>query len=393
MQPREITWLNKVNLLFIDNPVGAGYSYVDDLSLLTTNVSQISQDLLTIHKSLAQKFQFMQQLPYWVFSESYGGKMTANFGVVLYDAIANGEITINFQGVVLGDSWISGIDYVNTWPDYLYALTLIDNNQYNELTATANSCQDAINKGQWKESTNIWGQMEGQIDNYTNNADFYYVLQFDFSQQPIYQNQQKERKIIENVTETYGDFDILRYHHLDYIDKYLNKKHGHFYGVHQEGGPEGGVNESQIEYIMNHQVRDMLNNDTKIIPDNVTWGGQSGPVFSAQNIDFMKPVVDDVDTLLKNGITVNVWNGQLDLICCTLGTLEWLQTLKWTDFANWHKSAKVGVKNPSGTDIAYFKKEYLNLRMYYMMKAGHMVPADNPIAALMGVCDVTGVPY
>ena len=130
LQPREYTWLNKVNLLFIDNPVGAGYSYVDNLSLLTTDVSQISADLLTIHKALTTKYSFMAQLPYWIFSESYGGKMTANFGVLLYDAIANGTITINFQGVVLGDSWISGIDYVNTWPDYLYALTLIDNNQY-----------------------------------------------------------------------------------------------------------------------------------------------------------------------------------------------------------------------------------------------------------------------
>ena len=392
LQPREYTWLNKVNLLFIDNPVGAGYSYVDDISLLTTNVSQISADLLTIHMELAKQYSFMKQLPYWIFSESYGGKMTANFGVALYNAISNGDIVINFQGVVLGDSWISGIDYVNTWPDYLYALTLIDNNQYTELTKTADNCQNAINNNQWKEATNIWAQMEGQIDNYTNNADFYYVLQFDFSSQPLSfidnDLKQKDRKIIDNLTETYGDFDILRYHHLEYIDKYLNFKNGHYYGEYG-----GGVNESQISYIMNHQVRDMLNNQSVVIPSNVTWGGQSGPVFSAQNIDFMKPVVDDVDTLLANGVDVNIWNGQLDLICCTLGTLEWLQTIQWKYQSEWYKSAKLGVKNPSKTDIAYFKKKYLNLGMYYMMKAGHMVPADNPIAALMGVCDVTGVPF
>ena len=32
----------------MDNPVGAGYSYVESSNLLTTNVSEISADLLTM---------------------------------------------------------------------------------------------------------------------------------------------------------------------------------------------------------------------------------------------------------------------------------------------------------------------------------------------------------
>jgi len=37
--------VNEANVLFIDNPVGSGYSYVDDMSLLTTDIDQISHDL------------------------------------------------------------------------------------------------------------------------------------------------------------------------------------------------------------------------------------------------------------------------------------------------------------------------------------------------------------
>ena len=121
----------------------------------------------------------------------------------------------------------------------------------------------------------------------------------------------------------------------------------------------------------------------------VIWGGQSNEVFSAQNEDFNKPVVDDVDTLLANGVTVNVENGQLDLICCTLGTLEWLQTIDWKYKDDFHNSEKVGVLTPDGMDVAYFKKSYRNLNMYYIMKAGHMVPADNPVAAQMMLYDIT----
>jgi len=37
--------VKEANVLFIDNPVGSGYSYVDDLSLLTTDIDQITRDL------------------------------------------------------------------------------------------------------------------------------------------------------------------------------------------------------------------------------------------------------------------------------------------------------------------------------------------------------------
>lgn len=48
--------------------------------------------------------------------------MAAVFAWHLYTATRNGQLAINFKGVGLGDSWISPIDFVDTWPDYLYYL-------------------------------------------------------------------------------------------------------------------------------------------------------------------------------------------------------------------------------------------------------------------------------
>ena len=47
LNPRNTTWVQVANVLFVDNPVGTGYSYVDNDSAYTTNVDQIAQDLLT----------------------------------------------------------------------------------------------------------------------------------------------------------------------------------------------------------------------------------------------------------------------------------------------------------------------------------------------------------
>eukprot|EP00483_Globobulimina_turgida_P013713 UN13739 len=113
---------------------------------------------------------------------------------------------------------------------------------------TADECQQAADNGNWAESTDIWNQMEGQILNYTNNVDFYYVLQFGLTQQqPYYNNLYKP---------VYNESDILMYHHLYAMEDYLSRLNG-------------GVNETQISYIMNNQVKQQLG----IIPDNVTWGG------------------------------------------------------------------------------------------------------------------------
>lgn len=39
---REYTWLKEANVLFVDNPVGSGFSYVTDESAYTSNVTGLS---------------------------------------------------------------------------------------------------------------------------------------------------------------------------------------------------------------------------------------------------------------------------------------------------------------------------------------------------------------
>ena len=39
LKPRKTTWIKEANVLFVDNPVGCGYSYVLDQKALTTNIS------------------------------------------------------------------------------------------------------------------------------------------------------------------------------------------------------------------------------------------------------------------------------------------------------------------------------------------------------------------
>lgn len=66
------------------------------------------------------------------------------------------------------------------------------------------------------------------------------------------------------------------------------------------------------------------------LPENVIFGSQSGEVFDTLAGDFMKPVVHIVEKVL-NETTVKVvaYNGQLDLICSTPGTIKWINGMNW----------------------------------------------------------------
>ena len=104
----------------------------------------------------------------------------------------------------------------------------------------------------------------------------------------------------------------------------------------------------------------------------------------------MTPVIKGVDALLTGvKIEVIVYNGQLDLICCTMGTDDWMSQLTWSGIPKFQSSAKIAIPQPSPTPYANattgaFVKTHKTLSLYYVMTAGHMVPSDNgPMALAM----------
>ena len=82
---------------------------------------------------------------------------------------------------------------------------------------------------------------------------------------------------------------------------------------------------------------------------------------------------------------VTVYNGQLDLICCTIGAYDWVSMLKWPKLNDFlevpFKPITVGRKPEP--EVALFHRRYENLEFYSVLMAGHMVPSDVPEAAAL----------
>ncbi|TVU46689.1 hypothetical protein EJB05_06239, partial [Eragrostis curvula] len=98
LQPRNSTWLQKADLIFVDNPVGVGYSYVEDDSLLVTTDWQQAADMTTVIKALVDVVPTLQRSPLYLVAESYGGKYAATLGVSIAKAVSAGQINITLGG-------------------------------------------------------------------------------------------------------------------------------------------------------------------------------------------------------------------------------------------------------------------------------------------------------
>jgi serine carboxypeptidase 1 len=177
LNPRNSTWLQAASLLFLDQPVGTGYSYVDDKSLLTKNNTEIAADVVSLLKAFLTVYPQLQETPFFIFCESYGGKMTTDIALALLAAKDSGAININLRAVALGDSWISGLSYVQAWGPYLQALSLFDQSDITALNDGAvTPCEQAVANGDWAGAIKSWGDAENIIETRADNVNFYNAL-------------------------------------------------------------------------------------------------------------------------------------------------------------------------------------------------------------------------
>ncbi|KAL0849531.1 hypothetical protein ABMA28_013801 [Loxostege sticticalis] len=102
---RDDTWANDYSLLFVDNPVGAGYSYTRDERGYTTSQDEIGEQLLEFLLQFLQVFPEMQLAPLYIAGQSYAGKYVPTLGVYVHRYMRKGG-EINLKGISIGNGLI-----------------------------------------------------------------------------------------------------------------------------------------------------------------------------------------------------------------------------------------------------------------------------------------------
>ncbi|XP_078042161.1 retinoid-inducible serine carboxypeptidase [Augochlora pura] len=337
LKPRNYTWVKDYNVLFIDNPVGTGFSYTTSPSAYTTTNAQIASDLVECMRGFLKELPKFANVSTYIATESYGGKMGAEFALVWYKAQQTKTIKSNLKGVSLIDSWIDPIESVMNWAPFLQSTGMVDTDGYKMIDKAAQSTKKAVDTGLWKTATNLWSHTENVILQATSNIDFYNILT---KTRPSYMMNSVAVKQSSEPAQIKGD--VLSTYDLN------------------------------LDNLMNGPVKRALNLTT-------SHSTQSGTVFNRLQEDFMKPVVDKVELLLnQTNLKVEVITGQLDLIVDTPGTVNWVENMKWKYSNMWMKAKREPLV--ARNVIEGYVKSYGNFAMFWVNRAGHMVPKDNPAA-------------
>ncbi|CAN6306378.1 unnamed protein product [Urochloa humidicola] len=360
LKPRNSTWLQKADLIFLDNPVGTGYSYVENSSLFVTTDWEQAADATTVLKALVKEIPTLQSSPLFLVAESYGGKYAATLGVSVARAARAGELNVTLAGVALGDSWISPEDFTLAYTPLLLAVSRLDDNAGDEANKKAETVKKQIAAGQWATSQESWGDLLDFIATKSGNVDVYNFL-LDSGMDPV--STPVDSSIGSSLS--LGNLQAKKY------STYLSS--------------QDSSSSNTIDGIMNGVIKEKL----KIIPKDFKWGEQSDSVYYSLIDDFMKPRIDEIDELLSYGINVTVYNGQVDVICSTDGAEAWVQKLKWDGLKSFLSLPRQPLHCGDSKGVKAFVRSYKNLHFYWILGAGHYVPVDQPCIALSMISNIT----
>lgn len=337
LEKRDFTWIKSHNVLFVDNPVGTGYSYVDHKKFLSKTNQQVSRDLIELLRGFYEAQPEFKTVPLYIFGESYGGKMGIEFARDLYNEIKDGKIESNLIGVAMGDSWISPIDSTLSWAPYLLSLGFVDEDGYEKINKYAVRTKKAFDAGNFYQSSDLWYQTEVAVDQTTKGVDFYNVL-VDI---PRSDSESLKRKISMEPKQSAFELMVTRTRALKIEEN-------------------DDVTPRNLNDLMRTDVHQALG-----LNDSIIFQSQAGAVFDILSGDFMKPVIDVVaDALTNTTLKVIVYSGQLDLICSTPGTVQWVNNMNWYGREDYMKSPRVGLN--SGNLLEGYKRTFDNFTMYWV---------------------------
>ncbi|CAD6228251.1 GSCOCG00006429001-RA-CDS [Cotesia congregata] len=318
LQMRKYSWSVSHNLIYIDNPVGTGYSFTDHDDGYAKNETQVGEDLYSALVQFFQLFSELQNNDFYVTGESYAGKYVPAVAYTIHQNNLTSKTKINLKGIAIGNGLTDPINQLN-YGDYLYQLGLIDFNGREKFHAYEDQGRAFINQSKYDEAFEIFNKL----------------LDGDLSSPPT---------LFQNLTGFNFYFNYLHTsdsNESDWMSQWVQ-------GV----GARRAIHVGNCSFnVENSKVEEHLKND------------------------ITRSQADKVAALLQY-YKVLIYNGQLDIIVAYPLTENYLMNLKWFG-ADTYKKAERRIWKV-GNEIAGYVKHAHNLIEILVRNAGHMVPADQP---------------
>ncbi|RIB22832.1 Alpha/Beta hydrolase protein, partial [Gigaspora rosea] len=333
--PSESSWNKVTNLLFIDQPIGAGFSYGAHI------VNTSEQAALNIYEFLQRFFTLFPKyasLDFHLFSESYGGHYVPVMAKLIIQnnhLIKIGKlkdlIPINLKSCGIGGAWVDPIIQLQVLSYINYA----ENNKYPQLI---------------KAMYDAWALCK---------HDSMFSLTFD----ECYKTNMKHDCISTNIT--------CFVNYADIFPQYYNVSH---YDIRTKNGFPDPV---YAKYLNDPFVLKSIGvtEITKYLEVNRTI------IFRfVESGDEIHSTMSQIEFLLDNNIPIMFFYGDADYLCNWIGGNKMVESLKW----EYHKEFKNSMFHEwilNRVKVGEIRK-VKNLWFVKIFESGHFIPHDRPRISL-----------
>lgn len=150
---REYAWTKSYSILYIDNPVGTGFSFTNDDKGYATNETQVADDLYEGLEQFFTVFDEYSKNDFYVTGESYAGKYVPAIAYRIYKS--GSKAKMNLKGIAIGDG-LCEPETMFDYSDYLYQIGLLDEKERDFMANEQQLAVNLIREGKFFEAFKIF---------------------------------------------------------------------------------------------------------------------------------------------------------------------------------------------------------------------------------------------
>lgn len=124
---RNHTWVATHSVIYLDNPVGTGYSFTSDDGGYSTNQASVGLNVYTALVQFFTLFHEYQNNDFYVTGESYAGKYVPAVSYSIHLNNPDAKVKINLKGLAIGNGLVDPINQL-MYSEYLYQHGFVDGN-------------------------------------------------------------------------------------------------------------------------------------------------------------------------------------------------------------------------------------------------------------------------
>ena len=122
LEKNEHSWNNVANVMYVDQPLGTGFSFINEFGSLRWSEDAIAEDFYNFLHNFMVKYPEFQGREIYLTGESYAGHYIPNIARRLQ---LKADPWINLAGVAIGNGWVDPIYQYPEYPHFASTHSLI----------------------------------------------------------------------------------------------------------------------------------------------------------------------------------------------------------------------------------------------------------------------------